>query len=385
MRQTQNTGTDASSLKRRRAIATAHSTSLLVVDQTPFLKKALSTCKRLRNELTKKQQKLRDFEEKDMVAFRQWLNRTHGAKISQMRELREESEAYEFILHHLGCCDLYCPEKIGEVHAELFERKANGTLYEFVPPQTEDDFDAEDADEEDWDDEESEASGPTMEEVFEEMFGDADEATKERGREDFNRFFGSGGRQAAARKDEKDPQVKACYRALAKRLHPDHSDLEESVREKRWHEMQAAYEDNDLAAMERVEAVCDMDAIGLSIKLGLARLRDLAKYHQSHLRPIRRALKEAKQDMAFDFVEQGPERIQRQVKSELEQTLAGLKQQIGYMKECAHQFAVEELADDFEDGVDAFNELFYGNTNPSSDAASAKRRGTRAPEQMHFF
>lgn len=63
--------------------------------------------------------------------------------------------------------------------------------------------------------------------------------------------------------------------------------------------MQEAYQNHDLDGLLRVEAICDMDETGLSIQLGLARLNELAHYHQSHLKPIRLALREAKREMAF--------------------------------------------------------------------------------------
>ena len=74
----------------------------MVVDQAPFLKKALSTCRRLRKELHLKQALLSDFEEQDRSAFQQWLNSTHGKTLTQLRELRDEAAAYQFILHHLS-------------------------------------------------------------------------------------------------------------------------------------------------------------------------------------------------------------------------------------------------------------------------------------------
>ena len=127
-------------------------------------------------------------------------------------------------------------------------------------------------------------------------------------------------------------RLKTCYRTLAKRLHPDHSDWEESIREKRWHEIQDAYQNGDYEGLLRVEAICDMDETGLSVDLGLARLRDLAAYHQSHLLPLRNALSAAKQDIAFGFSKKGPTaRIKDVVTSELREKCFDLNEMLEYL------------------------------------------------------
>ena len=128
----------------------------MVVDQAPFLKKALSTCKRLRNELHKKQALLADFEEQDRSAFQQWYNRTQGKNLTQNRELREEINAYQFILHHLSRCAYESFHEFPALYEELFERKKNGSLFAYVSPRAQaaadEDHECDDEDDE-WDDE----------------------------------------------------------------------------------------------------------------------------------------------------------------------------------------------------------------------------------------
>lgn len=321
-------------------------TALLVVDQVPILKKALSTCRRLRKELHKKQALLNDFEEHDRNAFQQWLNRTHGQKLTQIRELRDEGSVWNFILQHLSRCAYLDFEAVPELFKELLERKEKGTLFEYVPPKQphpfgfdDDEDDDEWDDEDEWDDDDDE-------------WGDDDEDDDMR--EFFDRMFGGGDSRGARReqseamrreKAAKDSRLKTCYRNLAKRLHPDHSELEESIREKRWHEIQEAYHNDDLEGLERVEAICDMDDTGLSAELGLARLRDLAAYHQSHLKPIRQALREAKQDIAFGFSAKGPsDKVKRDVADDLKEERLDVKAMVADMQRSANAIHGEVLA-----------------------------------------
>ena len=332
------------------------STALVLVDQTPFLKKALSKCKRLRNELDKKQKLLSEYEDKDVTAFQQWLNRTFGAKLSKVRELAETLNQYRFILNQLDSCCLFCRDKLPEVHKELFERKKDGTLFQFVLPIEgnpfhakagekmddgwEDDDEDDDDDDDDWDDDDEDWD---IGDIFDELFGRKDGHSNS----EEEHYFNPGNLHARNSLHASDHlKLKKCYRSLAKRLHPDHSTLDESIREKRWHEIQEAYQNNDLEALLRVEAICDVDGIDLSINLGLARLTDLANYHQSHLRPIRRQLSFVKQDIAFGFNESGANKtITAQMKSELNHQVYDLEFDIAEVQQIADSILAEFLAE----------------------------------------
>jgi hypothetical protein len=306
----------------------------MVVDQEPFLKKALSTCKRLRKELHKKQALLNDFEEHDRNAYQQWMNRTQGKKLTQIRELRDESNAWHFILHHLSQCAHFDFEAVPKLFKELLDLKEKGSLYNYVPPKQPDPFGfgGDDDDDDEWDDEDE-----WDEDDDDDWDDDDDDDDDMRGF--FDRMFGGGGsrgQQAGSSRKQKaaeDARLKTCYRNLAKRLHPDHSELEESIREKRWHEIQEAYHNRDLEALVRVEAICDMDDTGLSAELGLARLRDLAAYHQSHLKPIRDALRAAKQDIAFGFAANGPSsEVKRTVNADLKHERVEVQETLAHIK-----------------------------------------------------
>lgn len=325
---------------------------LLVIDQTPILKKALSQCRRLRNELNKKQARLRRFEEEDIPAYQRWYHVEFGAGLTALRELRETLAAHEFIYEQLGYCEFHMPEKLGEVHAELMRRLKEGTLHAFVPPKPEN------------------AREDEAAEDFDDIFDDFDEAFGQA----FDEFFGTAGEDAA---DERVPTqgkrtaphspqeaaLKALYRTLAKRLHPDHSDLEEDLRERRWHELQAAYEAHDLETLRRIDAVCDMeDAGGLSIRLGLSRLREFAAYHRAHVQPIRDALRQAKRHPAFDFGSADPAALRQEVAYDLEAQRYELSDRLEWLRsvfqeiaeDCAFDPAPEEPPAESEADRDDF-------------------------------
>ena len=320
---------------------------LLVIDQGPILKKALTQCRRLRNELDKKQARLRQFEEEELSAYQRWFNSTFGRQLTELRELRESLQAYEFVAEQLGWCEMCRPEKLPEVYAELKQRMKDGTLHAFEPPgpdepQDEDDDDDDDifgnGDDDDIFDDLEEAFG----EAFKSFFGD-DAMDEDEG--DERPEHGSKHRHQAPQTPEMIA-MKSLYRTLAKRLHPDHSELEEALRERRWHELQKAYDAHDLEALQRIEAVCDMeDAGGLSIRLGLARLRDLAAYHRMHVQPIRNALREAKRHPAFDFSKADKGHLRSEVEFELSEQRYRVSDRRDWLRNLFEEYG-DDIAED---------------------------------------
>lgn len=351
-------------------------TALLVVDQAPFLRKALSNCKRLRKELHKKQALLADYEEVDRSAFQQWINSTHGVTLTEIREYRNEVTAFQFILHHLSRCAHYAFEEVPELYQELMRRKKEGTLFNYVSPQqTAQAEQAEDEPEAEFDEEDD-----SFRKFFDRMFGGADSEGARQSDDARSRREG---------KSAEDARLKTCYRSLAKRLHPDHSTLDEAVREKRWHEIQDAYHQGDLEGLLRVEAICDMDEQGLSPKLGLARLRELAAYHKSHLIPIRNALRAAKQDIAFGFSQKGATpKIEREIAGNLKFELIELKGVMAQYQRAAKEIRNEVAAELRRDAIRTARSAHQPPhpRQPKGRTATKKQKSTpTGPEQMSFF
>jgi len=308
-------------IRTRRGKRAVGVTALLVVDQEPHLKKALSRCRRLRTELHKKQERLRLFEEDEMSAYQQWFHSEFGGLLTEIRERQERLSSLQFVYDEVDFCLALYPEKAREVHAELMRRLEEGTLHAFVPPGDEgkeNSDEDDDLDDEEWDDLDDEDLDEDDDEDWDDL--DDDEGP------------GFPGQMPTRPRQPDDPRVKALYRVLAKRLHPDHSDLESPLRERRWNELQAAYRERDIESLQRIEAVCDMDTTGLSIEIGLARLRDLTVYHQSHVEPVRGALRQAKRHPAFDFKKADRKKMRAEAADELESKSALLHQRIQLMR-----------------------------------------------------
>lgn len=351
-------------------------TALLTLDQKPFIKKALATCRRLRTELRKKQERLAHFEEVEIDAYNRWLNSQFGVDLTRIRELQEEMDDLEFIVEQLRMCEYYYPEKLLDVHEELFRRMKEGTLHLFVPPEPEDE---EEEDEEDPIDKELRDA---FDSVFEDVFGDDDD-WEDDDFEDFDFARKKRAPIAEARPHRQDRgSLKTLFRTLAKRLHPDRSELEEGIRDRRWHELQTAYQEGDLEGLQRIEAVCDMDETGLNASLGMARLNDLAAYHQSHLRPIRQALRAAKRHIAFAFSKADTTKLAREIRNDFKHIQRDLKGRLNWLQRTAEEFRTEAIR--FNKSTQVKNQKPFNGVSPKPTPAPAKPARTDA-RQMQFF
>lgn len=279
---------------------------LLVVDQKPFLKKALARCQRIRRELAGKQQLLTRFEDSDQSAYRSWLAVEFGALLT---DLRGHSDAIGIAEEWLGQIEM-AREWMGVQPEHVYEyvrRHREDPEYwdpRYDPdPNVRQDF-AED--EEDDDEGEDEECGyDDMDAFFDEILngmkgafwdddGDAEPAGAKRSAK-------GGDRRDGARSGDPADEAKQLYRRLARRLHPDVCQSANAVTARRWEQLQSAREAGDLDKLRALEAICDADESGLSIQLGLAHLNIWADYHHTLLRPLQARVREVKKDPAWGF------------------------------------------------------------------------------------
>jgi len=117
------------------------------------------------------------------------------------------------------------------------------------------------------------------------------------------------------------PRLKVLYRRLVRRLHPDLRADGSATVSALWHEVQEAYAASDVARMEILLALCDIEAKRLRDQ-SLSQIRDVLAELRRSLRALEKSLLEAKADDAWDFARIGPttelrERVERQLKFDL--------------------------------------------------------------------
>jgi len=141
--------------------------------------------------------------------------------------------------------------------------------------------------------------------------------------------------------EARDARVKALYRILVRRLHPDLRDDASVGVSALWHEVQEAYAAGDVAHLEILLALIDIESNGTGAQTSVSQMRATLAELERATRALEKSLLEAEGEDAWDFAQSGPNgdlrlRVERQLKSDLAQrslrldvltkTIAGWKQ-----------------------------------------------------------
>jgi hypothetical protein len=129
-------------------------------------------------------------------------------------------------------------------------------------------------------------------------------------------------------KEEVDARVKELYRRLVRRLHPDLRADGNAAVGALWHEVQEAYAASDVARMEILLALSDIEA-NRSAEQSVSQMRALLVELQRSLRALKKSLLEAEGEDAWDFARTGPSadlhlRVERELKRGLARRSARL-------------------------------------------------------------
>ena len=119
-----------------------------------------------------------------------------------------------------------------------------------------------------------------------------------------------------------DARVKELYRRLVRRLHPDLRADGSAAVSALWHEVQEAYAANDVARMEILLGLSDIQSNQLDERTSLAQMHSVLAELNRSARALEKSLLEAQGEEAWNFARTGPDddlrlRIERQLKSDL--------------------------------------------------------------------
>ncbi len=119
-----------------------------------------------------------------------------------------------------------------------------------------------------------------------------------------------------------DIRVKELYRILVRRMHPDLRADGNAAASALWHEVQEAYAASDVARMEILLALSDIESNHTGHGTTLSQMRSVLAELERALRALEKSLLEAQGEDAWNFARTGPDeglrlRVQRQLQSDL--------------------------------------------------------------------
>jgi hypothetical protein len=125
-----------------------------------------------------------------------------------------------------------------------------------------------------------------------------------------------------------DARIKELYRRLVRRLHPDLRADGSAAVSGLWHEVQEAYGAGDVARMELLLALSDIET-RRTVSQSLSQMHALRAELERALRALEKSLLEAEGEDAWNFARLGPSadlqvRVERQLKSDLAERMQRL-------------------------------------------------------------
>ena len=313
---------------------------IVLIAQEPLRETAAADCTKTKARLERARVAWHQFERKDKPAFVRWRAREFGALLSKAREVETQIRDAQTLVHEVememrrGFQDAHsayqrvmfrrenpaiAAEEEVEVHQE--RRDASRKLSDFEKEAL---F-------QEWvqrslgtnpDKMDDEAYSTTFEAFKSHMFRSAPEEARPRNinRPGAKTPLPDGVEEAEER--TVDPRVKELYRILVRRLHPDLRDDAGAAVSGLWHEVQEAYAASDVAHMEILLALVDIESNTLGAQTSLGQMRAILVELERALRALEKSLLEAEGEDAWNFAQSGPSedlrvRVERQLKSDL--------------------------------------------------------------------
>ena len=136
-----------------------------------------------------------------------------------------------------------------------------------------------------------------------------------------------------------DVRVRELYRRLVRRLHPDLRADGSAAVSALWHEVQEAYAASDVARMEILLALSDIEGNRLADQT-LAQMQAVRTELRRALRALEKSLLEAEGEDAWDFAQIGPNAgLRAQVERQLKSDLAGRTQRLELLTQTIAEWA----------------------------------------------
>lgn len=242
--------------------------------------------------------------------YSQWLHSQCGSMITEARELRQEIDLLQRIVNLGETLDFYFP---GHSQQECYETafqyyESGGTD---IPDEFKDFFGIHNDDEDDVDDDDD--NDNSLDDFFEELF---DEYTMNNPMDD---FFEEDDPTSDVETDNAEESqssqsspLKQLYRTIARQLHPDHAEQTDATTMNLWYEAQAAYEEEDIATMERIAAHCELLRPETLKYAQVSSIQASTSFYKDAAKQRRHDIRQGKKEPDWGFTNWSKLRLQRE-------------------------------------------------------------------------
>ncbi len=340
---------------------------LILIDQEPLRASTAADCKSAMARLERARAGWHHFERKDKPAFARWRAREFGALLSAARDVEVQIRDAQTLVHEVELEMRHVFQDPHTAYQRVMFRRGNpaaGSAEEAGIPRAGgaarkvSDFEKEALFQE-WvksslgtnpDKMDDEAYSTTFEAFKTHMFrSPLDEARPQgssRPRQVSPGRSREGSLPSEATEDSVpvDARVRELYRRLVRRLHPDLRADGTAAVSALWHEVQEAYAASDVARMEILLALSDIET-NRTADQSLSQMHVVLAELERALRALGKSLREAEGEDAWDFARMGPSAgLRERVEQQLKMDLAGRSQRLDLLTKTIAEWALGPVA-----------------------------------------
>lgn len=337
--------------------------SLVVIDQEPLRARVAADCTEAIAQLNRARAEWHHFERKDKPAFIRWRAREFGALLSRAREVEVQIHDLQALIHEVevemrrGFQDAYgAYERVmaRRANSSSANNGKNGTASgdSANSPGRLSEFEKEALFQE-WvkrslgthpDKMDDEAYSASFEAFKLHMFRHAPEESSQARERSQNHNPPEPAEPEDDEPSTVDSRVKELYRRLVRRLHPDLRADGSTEVSALWHEVQEAYAASDVARMEILLAVSDIESRRVHDQT-FSQMQVVVAELQRARRALEKSLLEAEREDAWDFARMGPSpELRQRVESQLKFDLAGRTRRLDLLSRTIAEWAQGRVA-----------------------------------------
>ncbi len=317
--------------------------ALIRLDISSVKKELLRKWKKAERDFEKQQKEWDAYCNEDRPAYEKWMHATFGNRLTELRELRDQIHRKGWFVEQVECLSDLSGKSARKIYLELLKKTKGGMSLHDALVEYVNEFNA-DIDKEFEDDDDDE-----FESIFdEEEDGDfKDEFDKIF--EDFEDVFDDKKKIRRDNPEAKSLQarIREIYRKLCFKLHPDTGCDFNAENSRLWHQIQDAYQNDDLDRLMAIQASLDMKQDPMSGHISCTQILAVIDDFKNGLRSVRALVRDAKQESSWRFLawtDKERKAAMRKLEQEFTHELLSLKYEMEYLESVEKKWSKPAVA-----------------------------------------
>ena len=288
--------------------------AMIQLDIALVKEELLRKWKKAERDFEKQQKEWDAYCNEDRPAYEKWLHATFGSRLTELRELHEQIERKNWFVEQLECLSTLSGKTPRKLYLELQKKTKSGMSMHDAMVEYVNEFNT--SDDDDFEADENDGTEEDFEKIFEAF-------------EDIQCDSGK------TRAGNHTPRIRDVYRKLCFKLHPDTGCDFNAENSRLWHQIQEAYQKNDLDSLLAIQASLDMKQDPMAGHISCTQILALIEDFKNGLRSVRTLIRDAQRESSWNFLKWSDKErktAMRQLEEQLGHDLLNLKYEKEYLE-----------------------------------------------------